>query len=160
MFLLTQNVGLWTKITWGKNLLCSFYLSFSFNFFNYLCLIQSPFAFSPFFFFFFFLFPLIPSFLFLLGAGHFGPSCCCFYTQDRSMNPGAFSSSGPLSWAMYLMRKGRTGSGLFGKADSSWHLTVIVITLVLSCHEIDINQCFWHVSVLSCAFKWDEVSWM
>ncbi|KAJ4924064.1 hypothetical protein JOQ06_000306 [Pogonophryne albipinna] len=29
------------------------------------------------------------------------------------MNPGAFSSSGPLSWAMYLMRKGRTGSGLF-----------------------------------------------
>ncbi|CAG12344.1 unnamed protein product, partial [Tetraodon nigroviridis] len=38
--------------------------------------------------------------------------------QDRSMNPGAFSSSSPLSWAMYLMRKGRTGSGLFGKANS------------------------------------------
>ncbi|XP_010788541.1 runt-related transcription factor 1-like [Notothenia coriiceps] len=32
------------------------------------------------------------------------------------MNPGAFSSSGPLSWAMYLMRKGRTGSGLFDPA--------------------------------------------
>ncbi|XP_071320360.1 runt-related transcription factor 1 isoform X5 [Trachinotus anak] len=27
------------------------------------------------------------------------------------MNPGGFSSSGPLSWAMYLMRKGRTGNG-------------------------------------------------
>lgn len=30
------------------------------------------------------------------------------------MNPAAFPGSGPLSWAMYLMRKGRTGSGLFG----------------------------------------------
>lgn len=53
------------------------------------------------------------------GCRTFGLSCCCFYTQDRSMNPGAFSNSGPLSWAMYLMRKGRTGSGLFGKANSS-----------------------------------------
>ncbi|KAL6115568.1 runx1 [Pungitius sinensis] len=32
------------------------------------------------------------------------------------MNPGTFSGSGPLSWAMYLMRKGRTGSGLFDPA--------------------------------------------
>ncbi|AWO95931.1 putative runt-related transcription factor 1-like [Scophthalmus maximus] len=44
------------------------------------------------------------------------------------MNPGAFSSSGPLSWAMYLMRKGRTGSGIFGKANYSPHP---VITFVL-----------------------------
>lgn len=48
-----------------------------------------------------------------------GRSCCCFHSQDRSMNPGAFSNSGPLSWAMYLMRKGRTGSGLFGNSTSS-----------------------------------------
>lgn len=53
------------------------------------------------------------------GCRIFGPSCCCVYSQDWGMNPGAFSSSGPLSWAMYLMRKGRTGSGLFGKANSS-----------------------------------------
>ncbi|KAM9766796.1 LOW QUALITY PROTEIN: runt-related transcription factor 1 [Menidia menidia] len=32
------------------------------------------------------------------------------------MNPGAFSGSGPLSWAMYLMRKGRAGAGLFDPA--------------------------------------------
>ncbi|XP_078099565.1 runt-related transcription factor 1 isoform X1 [Sander vitreus] len=32
------------------------------------------------------------------------------------MNAGAFSGSGPLSWAMYLMRKGRTGGALFDPA--------------------------------------------
>ncbi|XP_041709066.1 runt-related transcription factor 1 isoform X4 [Coregonus clupeaformis] len=32
------------------------------------------------------------------------------------MNPGPFSNSGPLSWAMYLMRKGRTGNGPFDPA--------------------------------------------
>lgn len=42
------------------------------------------------------------------------------------MNPGAFSNSGPLSWAMYLMRKGRTGGGLFGNSTSP-------STIILSC---------------------------
>ncbi|XP_015251177.1 PREDICTED: runt-related transcription factor 1-like isoform X2 [Cyprinodon variegatus] len=32
------------------------------------------------------------------------------------MNPGALGSSGPLSWAMYLMRKGQAGGGLFDPA--------------------------------------------
>nr|XP_043875202.1 runt-related transcription factor 1 isoform X4 [Solea senegalensis] len=43
-------------------------------------------------------------------------SCCRVCTKDWSMNPGALSSSGPLSWAMYLMRKGRSGSGVFDPA--------------------------------------------
>lgn len=74
------------------------------------------------------------------GCRIFGPSCCCFYTQDCSMNPGAFSSSGPLSWAMYLMRKGRTGGGLFGKAYYSWHLIVII---TWSCHATCVLLLRW-----------------
>lgn len=67
------------------------------------------------------------------GCWSLGTSCCCFYSQDWSMNPGAFSSSGPLSWAMYLMRKGRTGSGLFGKANSSLATLCHHHHLVISC---------------------------
>lgn len=67
------------------------------------------------------------------GCWSLGPSCCCFYSQDWSMNPGAFSSSGPLSWAMYLMRKGRTGSGLFGKTNSSLATLRHHHHLVISC---------------------------
>lgn len=100
------------KVKKKNNLICSFSFSLTFSFSSH----PLPFPSFP---LLSLLFSLIPFSSLPAGCGTFGPSCCCFYSQDWSMNPGAFSSSGPLSWAMYLMRKGRTGSGLFGKANSS-----------------------------------------
>lgn len=36
-------------------------------------------------------------------------------SERLEMNPGPFKASGPLSWAMYFMRKGRNNNALFGK---------------------------------------------
>lgn len=115
--------------------------SFSFYFPSSFCLLLFP---------LFYYFSLDTFFSLPSGCWKFGPSCCCFCTQDWSMNPGAFSGSGPLSWAMYLMRKGRTGSTIFGKANSSCYLIVIIFTSSLfmpqCCHVFH----FWKRNMFTC----------
>lgn len=58
------------------------------------------------------------------------------------MNPGVFTSSGSLSWAMYLMRKGQTGTGLFGKAH---FLDTLQSPSPLNCPSITSLPCRFYV---------------
>lgn len=48
------------------------------------------------------------------------------------MNSASFKSSGPLSWAMYFMRKGRSGNALFGKVQTLAHKCFDIIYFRLS----------------------------
>lgn len=81
----------------------------------------------------------------------------CFGTQDSAMNPGVFTSSGSLSWAMYLMRKGQTGTGFFGKTRFCWHLTAILTDLFLI--HVFVQSAHFIVLLMSFLLNSEVVFW-